>query len=127
MTKPKQVDALYNPQWGAMARVDEPLHATMTAHHFEPQHTGGGCMAWQRVLDDGSFISICIDGCELGEWSDRDKAEWCLGRYDGEDCGFVDCDEPLTLLDALSLAERLPKPGKEDQDTIPVAVLRYGK
>lgn len=107
MTK---VNAVYNWQWGRMAQVSKSLFDYMTRHGYDAQHTGGGCMAWEKPLPDGGWLMITVDGCELGEWKNRRRPEWDVGRY-AEDIGAsVYWAGPATLAEALKIAERLPPP-----------------
>lgn len=79
-----KVDAGYNWQWGRMVQVDEPMLALMTKHGFEAQHTGGGCMAWERTRSDGLTDCITNGDAGLGDWDEREAEEWTTGRYDAE-------------------------------------------
>lgn len=110
MTK---VDAVYNWQWGRMAQVSKPLFDLMTSHGYEAQHTGGGCMAWEKPLPDGGWLMITVDGCELGEWKWRNKGGWDVGRYASDIGASVYWNTGVTLAEALRIAERLP-PATED-------------
>lgn len=105
---------VYNPQWQRCMDVDAPLMRRMRADAFLPQHTGGGCFAWEHITDDGGWIWITEEsGSGLGEWSDRNSAVWLVGRYskDGEDwltIGLVSLVEALRVADTM----RAPRAGE---------------
>jgi hypothetical protein len=88
---------------GVRPAVAEPLRKA----GFEPQHTGGGCMAWQKTLDDGTTLWISAGGAYLD--ADPDEPEWYAGRYADDGDGTIDVLE-LTLAKALELAAELPSP-----------------
>lgn len=74
---------------------------------YEVVHTGGGCLAWMRLLaaETDSHILITSDADVDG---DPDAAEWIVGRYDEND--FVCLDEGFTLAEAIRVADLLPAP-----------------
>ncbi|HTI78963.1 MAG TPA: hypothetical protein VL614_00780 [Acetobacteraceae bacterium] len=93
------------------------------AHGYAAQPTGGGCWAWMRATNDGSTLWICT--IDNGLDGDVEKPDWYIGRHSDVDTGFVQCDDVLTLGDALALAPRLetPKRGSEVQLTVPRAAI----
>lgn len=111
-----KVDACYNWQWGRNAQVDEELLDFMREHGYAAQHTGGGCMAWEKTLEDADerYVMITVDGVELGKWEDRDKAEWQVGIYTVEGDGWTLAYPFHTLADAVKIAEVLPWPNSGD-------------
>ena len=61
----------------AIAPVSEPLQQDDRA--WEAIHTGGGCMAWENVCDDGAArIWICDNGQSLG---DDQTDGWLVGLH----------------------------------------------
>lgn len=107
----EQVSVGYNPQWGRDAMADKPLADLMASHNFQMWHTGGGCMAWSRWTDDGGYTLITDDGgADLGEWQNRDKETWIVGRYSEDGDNWVCCRDGVTLSEALALAGIMPKP-----------------
>ena len=68
----------------------------------------GGNWAWVRPTDDGSVLRICTSEGSLD--SDPEVADWYLGRYNVDEDGCVECDEFMTLADALAFAPRIPSP-----------------
>jgi len=72
---------------------------------FGVQHTGGGCLAWERTAADGRYVYVTDDDAGLG--TNGAGSEWYVGRYnaDGED---EDQDGPFaTLAEAIEAADKL--------------------
>ncbi len=108
---------VYNPQWQRMMDVDAALMRRMRADNFQPQHTGGGCMSWERLTDDNGYIWITDqDGASLGAWADRNKRQWIIGRYNSE-ADFISL-EHVTLFQALKHADSLRAPVADEQTII---------
>lgn len=59
----------------------------MTAAGFHTAHTGGGCMCWEHVLQDNSYLWVCDTGNDLGTSLDE---EYLVGFYDkdGNDVAY---------------------------------------
>ena len=52
-----------------------------TSAGFHVAHTGGGCLTWERVFDDGRYLWICDEGNGLGMKPDD---PFVVGFYDAE-------------------------------------------
>ena len=116
---------VYNQQFGRMVQVDTPLMQRMARDNFTPQHTGGGCMTWERITDDDGYIWITDEsGAGLGAWADRKGAGWIVGRYNSEG-DFIDV-EGVTLAQALKLADTLRAPVDGEQSVLSMADYREG-
>ena len=79
-----------------------PVAEIMAANNFAAEHTGGGCLAWQRPVNDtGWYITICDEGNGLGDTADE---PFMVGLYHqhGE---FIDCENTLPLADAMAWGE----------------------
>jgi hypothetical protein len=109
-----QQTAIYNPQWGCLMDIDKPLFDHMAAAGYTPQHTGGGCMVWERARDGGSYMLTAesVEPTGIGLWQDRHLPVWTVGRYDDEGNWVVVHDVPL--YQAIRLADLLPPPDPED-------------
>lgn len=109
MTK---VDAGYNWQWGRQVQVDKRMLALLTRHGYEAQHTGGGCMAWEKPLPCGGYLMITDGELGLGDWDERNLVQWYACRFheDGDLWSEPEGGAFLTLADALAIAETLPEP-----------------
>lgn len=96
------------------------VETIMTAQGYEAHSTGGGCWTWMRQTDDGSMLWICTyDNALCG---DPDTAEWYVGRHSDINGGFVQCEDFLTLAEALAIAPRVASPKGQDgevQVTLP--------
>jgi hypothetical protein len=82
--------------------VSEPLRAA----GYDVAHTGGGCLAWMRLLDEEGDSYLLITS---NEDIDGDPAapEWVVGRYDGD--SWINLEESFTLPDAIRVAGLLPR------------------
>ena len=110
----------YNPQWDRTMHVDTALMNRMKRAGYEVQHTGGGCLAWERLTQDGGYIWITdLSGSGLGEWKDRNKPEWLLGRY-GRDDDWINIEDALTLSKALQISDTMRAPADGEQNMLPV-------
>lgn len=50
--------------------------------NFQPQHTGGGCMAMEHPLEDGGYILVTdTDGCGIPT---KDDTAVIVGCYDAK-------------------------------------------
>lgn len=72
--------------WGWFDHVTEAAGSTavgkiMTAHNYTVSHTGGGCLTWERMIDDKHYLWICDEGNGLGESPDE---RYLVGCYDSE-------------------------------------------
>jgi hypothetical protein len=86
-----------------------PNTRMMTAHGYTLEHTGGGCRAWHRPVEDGYLM---ITDYQLGLTAAASSQEWSVGRYldDGEQYGWIVTGEVYTLEGALAVADKLPLP-----------------
>ena len=110
----------YNPQWDRMMDVDTALMRRMQLAGFTVQHTGGGCMAWERATEDDGYIWITDgSGTGLGTWSARSKLDWLVGRY-SKDGDWINIEDSMTLFLALELANELRAPADGEQNMLPV-------
>lgn len=85
--------------------------ASMREAGFSFWHTGGGCTAWGKALDDGTELMVTTTDADAD--GDPEGSEWLIGRYD-EDGGFVQVTEPVTLAEAIEQAATLPAPAELD-------------
>jgi len=86
----------------------------MTRAGFEVRHTGGGCLAWERVINGYCVWITVLDGVELGERLDE---PYMIGVYDAEFCE-VACTEAKDLKGIIRLA------GEAEHD-IPAFIKKY--
>lgn len=98
-----------------IAAVAPAVAVPLRAAGYEAVHTGGGCLAWMRLLaeEKDSHILITSDADVDG---DPAAAEWIVGRYDRDD--FICLDESFTLAEAIRIADLLrarPAVGLEDR------------
>lgn len=99
---------VYNPQWDRDMNIDEQLAETMKAAGYEPEHTGGGCMAWRRAEKD--LYSLITVDLGLGSWEERTEPVWEHGRYrDDEEYATGDAETMLEYSDKLTLQEAIEK------------------
>lgn len=68
------------------------FYTNPTYYGFEIYHTGGGCMAYRKVLEDGRyFLLTTSDGCHLpDEVEDAETATMGLYTADGEEIAGID-------------------------------------
>lgn len=104
---------IYNPQWDEYMTIDTALVEFMKKSGYAAVHTGGGCMSWERVLDDGGTIGISAESA-LGGMEYAEQLVWYVCRHDVEGDGWVQIIEPMTLADALRIAALLPAPSVDD-------------
>lgn len=72
---------------------------------YEIAHTGGGCLAWRKDLDNGEHLLICTEDNTID--ADPAAKEWLVGRHT-DDGGMIEIDGATTLEDALRIADLLP-------------------
>lgn len=84
---------------------------------FEIAHTGGGCLAWRKDLDNGEYLLVCTEDNTID--ADPAAKEWLVGRH-SDDGGMVEIDGATTLEDALRIAELLP--AATDANGMPVEI-----
>jgi hypothetical protein len=48
---------------------------------YHVAHTGGGCLVWEKVLPDNSYLWICDEANGLGTNNDH---PFLVGFYDGD-------------------------------------------
>lgn len=79
----------------------------MRAEGYEVYHTGGGCLAWMRTLDeDGDSYLLITSNDDIA--GDPEAQEWGVGRYDGD--SWINLEECFTLSEAIRVAALLPAP-----------------
>lgn len=95
------------------------LTARMHGMGFQEYNTGGGCMAWQKLLPDDRYIWICTT--DQGLFEDADQPEWVLGVYfDTEDeVKNVHDETNITLQAALDSAQKIAETRIEIADVNP--------
>jgi hypothetical protein len=108
----KKADAFFAQMDEGIAEADKTVGPVLRAANFEPQHTGGGCMAWQHNLDETGDAYVMITNEDLELDGDPAATDWCVGRYQGE--GWIAVND-LTLDEALGLADLIPVP-TDDQE-----------
>lgn len=89
----------------AVLDVSPAVKTLMTDAGYKPTPTGGGCMAWEKVVGDYR-IWICTGGNELD--GDLAIADWLVGLY-SPDGDWLNSHEAYTLADALQIATTLPR------------------
>lgn len=102
--------ALWNAAWEIAKKrhlTAEPVGPGLTAAGWDKQHTGGGCMAWERPAENG-YIWLTNEGTALE--GDRDAAEWYVGRYNAALEGEASIGA-VTFAEALAAVDKLPDPG----------------
>ncbi len=71
-------------QWfdGVVAKAAETeIGNIMKGAGYAVAHTGGGCLAWEKPLDNGGYLWICDEGNGLGDKIDE---PYLVGHYDRE-------------------------------------------
>lgn len=94
----------------------ESLTERMRAAGFDDCSTGGGCTAWRKTLSPTTYQLICTDGQDIYGHPDADV--WIIGSYYDPPTGFggfVNCNQSMTLDQALAHIDRLPTP-KDDEE-----------
>lgn len=99
---------VFNPQWNSSMDVDDALMERMEQDNFMTCHTGGGCMAWERLTDDEDGSIMITDDAQLGSWDRRNQPVWMVGRYNAD--GDFLCVGGCTLELALELADKMRAP-----------------
>lgn len=98
----------HNPQYGLTYTLDDAFADQFTSRGFHVAHTGGGCMAWERVSGE-RYIWITFSDAYLGEPSNSDDPLWGVGVYGGEaedpNAEGIDGAFEMTLADALHSAD----------------------
>jgi hypothetical protein len=87
-------------EWYSAVQQNAPKTAVgqvMTPAGFHVAHTGGNCLAWEKVLDGGRYCWICDQGNGLGEKADE---PYLVGFY-AIDSEILDSDEMPSLKIAL--------------------------
>ena len=97
---------------GRFDAVRTEVKALVYSAGFEPRHTGGGCVAWGKEIDDGSYLLLTAD--DDGIDADPSSEVWSVGRYADE--GFVSLEDPMTLRDCLLASELIPAPVGEEEN-----------
>jgi hypothetical protein len=73
---------------------------------YEATKAGGGNWWWSRPTADGSTLCVCT--VEYSLHGDPLVDEWYAGRH--ANGSFVECNEAMTLAEALMVVERIPSP-----------------
>ncbi len=86
------------------------------AYGFKPHHTGGGCMALVKVLEDGRQIWITDEGgSAIPEADEIDEA--ILGVFvDGKQLAYITVSEIPMEGDIPTLASDAKQPKRKKQD-----------
>jgi len=92
-----------------------PEGQVFTASNFTLEHTGGGCTAWERPVDNTGWRVLITDSEGLGHSLegkhayDPDREDcWLIGAHNDDGDSFRDeCDEALTAEEALVAADNL--------------------
>lgn len=75
--------------------------------NFSFSHTGGGCTAWERDIDDtGCFIWITDCSGTSTALSTTEPDCWIIGAHGG-DGGWSACREAKTVEEALAIADEV--------------------
>lgn len=83
-------------------RINEaPELVQMLADGYQPEMTGGGCLAWRKNFHDGSYLFITYYEHDVG--GEPDDPVWIAGRY--TDHGEENHVEPGEFLADVTLAE----------------------
>ena len=79
--------------------------AILTVQGWDVAHTGGGCLAWEKVRDDQRwYVWITNDEQDLGEdCVDLEAKRWTCGLYGAQE----DNDSWLNPNPAMSLADAI--------------------
>lgn len=80
----------------------------MLAAGYLPRKQSGTISTWGKTLANGDLIDIA--SLEHGLDGEPDEEDWYVGRRVADGFGVVELDEPVTLAEALRIAERLPAP-----------------
>ena len=91
--------------------ADDPRGQEFQSNNFSVQHMGGGCLAWQRHVDDHSWVLITdMGGTDL--FPDENAADelergYIVGYYwnDGDD--WDDCKHASTVTEAIAIADSI--------------------
>jgi hypothetical protein len=74
----------------------------MAANGFTIEHTGGGCLAWQKEGKD-FFAWITRDGTELGaDVVDLNESVFDVGLYTDDATDFVNPEELMAANEAIA-------------------------
>jgi len=93
----------------ANAALATPEGKAFSANNFDFAHTGGGCTAWRREIDDtGCHILITDSGGTDAKLSTTEPDCWLIGAH-GYDGGFSDVREARTVEQAIAIANELHK------------------
>jgi hypothetical protein len=100
LTKSDEISARF---WEIVnRRINEaPELVQMLANGYQPEMTGGGCLAWRKNLHDASYLFITYYEHDIGE--EPEDPVWIVGRY--TDHGDENCVEAGEFLADVRLAE----------------------
>ena len=94
-----------------VAQCSPSVREAATAAGFGVEHTGGGCLAWRREGQGGTYLLLTTLDADIN--GDPNAEQWIVGRYDDDGEGSV-AVEKLTLAQAVAAASRLPHPMRPD-------------
>ena len=89
-----------------MTTTDTTIDEIMGRAGYEPTKAGGGNWWWSKPTADGSTLCVCT--VEYSLHGDPLVDEWYAGRH--ANGSFVECNEAMTLAEALMVVERIPSP-----------------
>ena len=82
---------------------DAPELVAMLVAGYQPEMTGGGCLAWRKGFSDGSYIYVTYHEADIG--GEPNEPVWIVGRYIG--FGEETRVEPNEFLADVTLAEAM--------------------
>jgi hypothetical protein len=90
-----------------------PEGQIFNASNFHVEHTGGGCTAWERPVDDTGWTILITDSEGLGHSLEGDHCYrpgfadcWLIGAHDNDGEG-TECEEADTAERAIEIANEL--------------------
>src|SRR5690606_629305 len=72
-------DAYARHMADAPAQATSKVREMVEAAGFQVWHTGGGCLAWGKVIDGSEYLLTDDDG---GITAEHDAELWSIGRYE---------------------------------------------
>jgi hypothetical protein len=100
LTKSDEISARF---WEIVnRRINEaPELVQMLTDGYQPEMTGGGCLAWRKNFHDGSYLFITYYEHDIG--GEPEDPVWIVGRY--TDHGDENCVEAGEFLADVRLAD----------------------
>ena len=111
----KEASRRWHTWWEGVVAVANatPEGVAFTNDNFQLTHTGGGCTAWERDVDDTGWRILITDSEGLGHKLEATDANgvapdyWLVGgQHDDHDTG-TECVKCATVEEALAAADRL--------------------